>query len=73
MKKVQDFEVETDIITLFNVIQKKNLGILSAEDLLLVALIFLFLDSDNEDSNLMVLALAFVLLSDYIDLSQFSL
>ena len=28
MKKVQDFEVETDIITLFNVIQKKKLEIL---------------------------------------------
>lgn len=59
--------------SIYNPDTKKILGILSAEDLLLVALIFLFLDSDNEDSNLMVLALAFVLLSDYIDLSQFSL
>ncbi len=59
--------------SVYNPETRKILGFLSAEDLLLVALIFLFLDSDEEGSNLTVLALAFVLLSDYIDLSSFNL
>ncbi len=58
--------------SVYNPETKKLFGVLAAEDLLLVALIFLFLDSDDEDSNLLVLALAFVLLSDYIDLSSFA-
>ncbi len=58
--------------TVYNPETKKILGFLSSEDLLLVALIFLFLDNDDEDNTLMVLALIFVLISDYIDLSDFS-
>ena len=52
---------------------KKILGILSAEDLLLVALIFLFLEKDDGDNTIMVLALIYVLISDYIDLPDFAL
>ncbi len=59
--------------SLYNIETKKIFGFLSAEDLLLVALIFLFLDSDEEGSGLMVLALAFVLLSDFVDLSGFAI
>lgn len=50
----------------------KILGFLSAEDLLLIALIFLFLEDSSEDNPLMVLALVYVLLSDYIDFGEFS-
>lgn len=49
---------------------KKLFGVLAAEDLLLVALIFLLLEKDGEDNTLMVLALFYVLLSDYIDLPE---
>ena len=55
----------------YNCENKKIFGILSAEDLLLVALIFLFADSSDEDTNLICLALLYVLLSDYIDLSDY--
>jgi len=55
----------------YNPENKKIFGVLSAEDLLLVALIFLFADSSDEDGNLMCLALLYVLLSDYIDLSDY--
>ena len=43
---------------------KKLFGILSAEDLLLIALIFLFLEKDDGDNILMILALGYILLSD---------
>ncbi len=49
---------------------KKLFGFLATEDLLLVALIFLLLEKDGEDNTLMILALAYVLLSDYIDLPE---
>ena len=49
---------------------KKLFGFLAAEDLLLVALIFLMLEKDGEDNVLIVLALIYVLLSDYIDLPE---
>lgn len=55
----------------YNPENKKIFGLLSAEDLLLVALIFLFADSGDEDGNLICLALLYVLLSDYIDLSDY--
>ena len=57
---------------LYNPESKKILGLLSAEDLLIIALIFLFLDNTEEDNLLIILALAYVLLSDHIDLSGFS-
>ncbi len=58
--------------SLYNPESKKILGLLSAEDLLIIALIFLFLDNTEEDNLLIILALAYVLLSDHIDLSGFS-
>ena len=50
---------------------KKIFGVLTTEDLLLIALIFLLLEKDGEDNKLMVIALLYVLVSDYIDLSLF--
>ena len=55
----------------YNKDNKKIFGLISAEDLLLIALIFLFADSAEEDGNLICLALLYVLLSDYIDLSDY--
>ena len=52
---------------IFNPESKKILGFFTSEDLLLIALIFLFLESNDEDNPLMVLALVYVLLADYID------
>lgn len=56
---------------IYNHENKKLFGILSAEDLLLIALIFLFADSGDDDSGLICLALLYVLLSDYIDLTDY--
>ncbi len=53
----------------YNQETKKILGIFSAEDLLLVALIFLLLDSKESEDSAIVYLLLYVLLSDYIDLS----
>ncbi len=50
---------------------KKVMGFFTAEDLLLVALIFIFLDSDEEGNPLMALALLYVLLGDYFDFGDF--
>ena len=52
---------------------KKLFGILSAEDLLLIALIFLFLEKEEGDNTLMILALGYILLSDYIELPEIGL
>ncbi len=52
---------------LYNPRTKKLFGVLNAEDLLLFALIFIFADSDNEESSLMCLAILYILVSDYID------
>ena len=57
--------------TVYNCENKKFFGLFSPEDLLLVALIFIFADSKEEDGNLVCLALLYVLLSDYIDLSDY--
>ncbi len=56
---------------LYSTKSKKIFGIFSAEDLLLIALILIFSDSGSEDGNLMCLILIYVLLSDYVDLSEF--
>lgn len=58
--------------SIYNPKTQKILGILSSEDLLLIALIFLFMENDESDNQLIVLALIYVLLSDFIDLSNFS-
>lgn len=52
----------------YNSETKKVLGMFSAEDLLLVALIFLLLDSKETEDSVLVYLLLYVLLSDYIDL-----
>ncbi len=56
---------------IYNPDTKKILGVLSSEDLLLIALIFLFLESSEDDNPLMVLALVYVLLGEYIDFGDF--
>lgn len=57
---------------IYNPDTKKILGVLSSEDLLLIALIFLFLESSEDDNPLMVLALVYVLLGEYIDFGDFA-
>lgn len=57
---------------IYNPDTKKILGVLSSEDLLLIALIFLFLESNDDDNPLMVLALVYVLLGEYIDFGEFA-
>ncbi len=57
---------------IYNPDSKKILGFLSSEDLLLIALIFLFLESSDDDNPLMVLALVYVLLGEYIDFGDFA-
>lgn len=55
--------------TVYNPKTKKLFGILSAEDLLIAALIFLFLDSEEEGDPFLVIALIYLLFSDRFDLS----
>jgi hypothetical protein len=57
---------------IYNPDTKKILGVLSSEDLLLIALIFLFLESSEDDNPLMVLALVYILLGEYIDFGDFA-
>lgn len=54
--------------SLYNPETKKVLGVLSAEDLLLAGLIFLLLENEEEQDSMLVYALLYILLSDYIDL-----
>ena len=53
----------------YNPETKKVLGFLKAEDILLIALILLLLENDDNSEPMLVYALLFVLVSDYIDLS----
>lgn len=53
---------------LYNPESKKVLGLFSAEDLLLAALIFILMENDENDDPMLIYALLYVLLSDYIDL-----
>ena len=57
---------------IYNPETKKILGFLEAEDLLIIALIFLFLESSEDDNPLMVLALVYILLGEYIDFGDFA-
>ena len=57
--------------SLYNPENGKILGFLTAEDLLIIALIIMFLDSDEEGDNLMVYALLYVLASEWLDLDFF--
>ena len=57
--------------SVYNPENGKILGFLSAEDLLLIAMILIFLDSEEEGDNLMVYALLYVLASEWIDVEKF--
>lgn len=52
----------------YNPETKKVFGFLSSEDLLLVALIFLLMESKEKEDSVLVYLLIYILLSDYIDL-----
>ncbi len=54
--------------SVYNPETKKILGVLSAEDLLLIALIFLLLDSEETENSMLVYLLLYVLLSEHLDL-----
>ena len=56
---------------IYNSETKKILGFLDAEDLLIIALIFLFMEDKTDDNPMIVIALLYVLLSDYINLEDF--
>ncbi len=56
---------------IYNPETKKILGFLEAEDLLIIALIFLFMENSEEDNSLMIPLLIYVLVSDHIDLGDF--
>lgn len=54
--------------SVYNPETKKVLGMFSAEDLLLAGLIFLLLENEENNDPMLVYALLYILLSDYIDL-----
>lgn len=56
--------------SVYNPETKKVFGILTAEDLLIVALIFLFSENSEGCDPLLIPALIYILLSDYIDLPE---
>jgi len=57
--------------SVYNPEDGKILGFLTAEDLLLIAMILMFLDSEEEGDNLMVYALLYVLASEWVDIGDF--
>ena len=57
---------------LYNPQTKKFLGLIGAEDLLLLALIFLIMENDKEKDPALILALVYILASEYIDLPDLS-
>ena len=56
--------------SIYNPDTGKILGILSADDLLIIALIILLIDNEDEceDNKLLIYALVYILISDYIDI-----
>ena len=56
--------------SVYNPETKKVFGILTAEDFLIVALIFLFSENSEDCDPLLIPALIYILLSDYIDLPE---
>ncbi len=52
---------------LYNPETKKVLGVLSAEDLLLAGLIFLLLENEELEDPMILYALLYILISDYIE------
>lgn len=59
--------------SVYNPKTKKLFGFFTAEDLLLIALIFLFADNDEDSDPTIIIALIYILISDYIDLPELSL
>ena len=59
--------------SIYNRESKKILGFLTAEDLLLIALILLLSEKDEGDDSLTVLALVYILFADYIDLPDLNI
>ena len=51
---------------LYNPETKKVLGMFSPEDLLLVGLIFLLLENDEKQDDMLIYALLYILISDYL-------
>lgn len=73
MKKKQGTKPKNPIFGLvptsvYNPETKKVLGMFTAEDLLLAGLIFLLLENEENDDPMLVYALLYILISDYIDL-----
>ncbi len=56
--------------SVYNPQTEKILGVFSPEDLLLVALIFLFMENNEDDDTMLIFALIYILLADYIDFSK---
>lgn len=54
--------------SVYNPSTKKVLGMFTAEDLLLAGLIFLLLENEDNQDPMLVYALLYILISDYIDL-----
>lgn len=59
--------------SVYNPKTKKLFGFFNAEDLLLVALIFLFAENDEDSDPAIIIALIYILISDYVDLPDLSL
>lgn len=51
---------------LYNPDTKKVLGMFSAEDLLLAGLIFLLLENEEKQDDMLIYALLYILISDYL-------
>ena len=54
--------------SVYNPATKKVLGMFTAEDLLLAGLIFLLLENEENQDPMLLYALLYLLISDYIDL-----
>ncbi len=52
--------------SLYNPETKKVLGVFSAEDLLLAGLIFLLLENEEKQDDMLIYALLYILISDYL-------
>lgn len=53
--------------SIYNPATKRVLGFLTAEDLLIIALVFLFAENSEKCDPLLIPALIYILISDYID------
>lgn len=69
-KRADNFFAKFIPSSVYNPQSGKVFGILSTEDLFILALILLLLDSEepDEDNSMLILALIYILLSEHIDL-----